>query len=133
MKPRVRSYDPFASLDVRFPQRPASLAGASSASATSTESAPNGLSRLERCYPQIAKALTLLWGYPEMNDYFAKLWLSDSDPIDPEAMADLMLLARVHRELAPSRASAQPASIYGTAYGDVVVRRDVWGDATLRR
>ncbi|MCU0951890.1 MAG: hypothetical protein MUC68_12750 [Burkholderiaceae bacterium] len=127
MKPRLRSYDP---LDVRMPHRPAAAASVSSAMG---DGQLNGLSKLERRYPHIAKALTLLWGYPEMNDYFAKLWLSDSDPIDPEAMADLMLLARVHRELSPSRATTQPQSIYGTAYGDTPSRRDVWGDATLRR
>ena len=132
MKPRVRSFDPFATQDVRLPARPtASVRGP--VAADSSQQMTDGSSKLERRYPQIARAITLLWGYPEMNEYFAKLWLSDSDPIDPEVMADLMLLARVHRELGNARAAAQPASIYGTAYGEMPMRRDVWGDATFRR
>lgn len=79
----------------------------------------------------MANAIRLLWGYPEMNEYFAKLWLADgrAEPIDPEVMADLMLLARVHQDILPARPKSSLSSIYGTAYGERPARRDVWGDS----
>jgi|GEM_PF-2192738 len=86
--------------------------------------------KLERDYPAMANAIRLLWGYPEMNEYFAKLWLADgrAEPIDPEVMADLMLLARIHEDIVPARPKQTLSSIYGTAYGERPTRRDVWGD-----
>lgn len=79
----------------------------------------------------MANAIRLLWGYPEMNEYFDKLWLADgrAEPIDPEVMADLMLLARVHQEIVPVRPKASPSSIYGSAYGERRSKPDVWGTA----
>ena len=54
-------------------------------------------SALEALHPEIVQAITLLWGYPEMDVYFEKLWLDDGNgsPIAPEAMSELMLLAGV--------------------------------------
>jgi len=127
MKPAVRAYT-FDALDVRASAgyEPPSRAR-SSERATSVDSR----SKLERNYPAIANSIRLLWGYPEMNEYFAKLWLADgrSEPIDPEVMADLMLLARVHQELLPARPKASMASIYGSAYGERPVKPDVWGSS----
>lgn len=90
-------------------------------------------SRLERGAPDIAKAITLLWGYPELNSYFTKLWTGETQgPIDPEVMAEIMLLARIHNELMPTR-PATNSTIYGTAYGSRFTRPDVWGDVPRRR
>lgn len=134
MKPRLRSYDPFAALDmsVTVPRRPATL---SQAPASERMSGSQGGSKLERCYPAMARAIELLWGYPEMNEYFAKLWLADgnAEPIDPEVMADLMLLARVHQDVVPTRPRASMATIYGSAYGEGPTRRDVWAEVSRRR
>ncbi|MCS7100855.1 MAG: hypothetical protein NZL99_04070, partial [Burkholderiaceae bacterium] len=89
---------------------------------------------LEKRYPAILNSIRLMWGYPELNTYFDKLWLADGNqtPIDPEAMSELMLLARVHQELVPARPARNLASIYGTDY-PATRRRDVWEDVPRRR
>ena len=89
---------------------------------------------LETRYPGMAHAITLLWGHPEMNDYFRKLWLADDNqtPIEPEAMSELMLLAQVHLHIVPEKPQRTLASIYGTAY-DTPAKRDVWEDVAWRR
>jgi hypothetical protein len=89
---------------------------------------------LESLHPEIVQALTLLWGYPEMNTYFEKLWLDDGTgtPIAPEAMSELMLLAGVHRWLAPSRPTRTLASIYDASSAPDL-RKDVWSDTPRRR
>ena len=129
MKPSIRKHA-FDSLDVRA--APQSLQKGSSSSPFERMNTP---SKLERNYPHMAKAISLLWGYPEMNEYFDKLWLADgaSEPIDPEVMADLMLLARVHQELLPVRPKTSLASIYGTAYANRPAKDDVWSDAQWMR
>jgi len=73
------------------------------------------LSVLEVRRPDMARAITLLWGHPEMDEYFQRLWLSDGNqlPIDPDAMSELMLLAQVHRVLFPRRPERSLANIYG--------------------
>jgi hypothetical protein len=130
MKPPVRAHA-FDSLDVRASDdapRPV-------ADRLSSERI-NGPSRLERKYPAMARAIELLWGYPEMNEYFDKIWLADgsAELIDPEVMADLMLLARVHQDLLPTRPKTSMASIYGTAYVDHRADlRDVWDYAHRMR
>lgn len=81
----------------------------------------------------MARAISLLWGYPEMNAYFSKLWLPDSkaEPIDPEVMADLMLLARLHMDIVPTtRTSPNP---YGRSYPQRPGRADVWAEVPTRR
>jgi hypothetical protein len=136
MKPRARIYDPFASATAWTPRpaKPTFEHTAANSTFLATQQGPltqvnvgptpsraaqlNAAERspLEARYPAIAMAITHLWGYPEMNDYFSKLWLSDgnAEPIDPEAMADLMLLARIHQHLAPSRPQRTLASMLGT-------------------
>jgi hypothetical protein len=135
MKPRARTYDPFSSASTWAPrpEKPAFAHTAANSSFMATQGPLSQLnvglqpsraaqqnaaerSALEARYPAIALAITLLWGYPEMNDYFSKLWLSDgqSEPIDPEAMADLMLLARIHQHLAPTRPQRSMATMLGT-------------------
>ncbi len=130
MKPRPRSYDPFSRLPTLSPPaRPA-------ASAAAARRAPDARDRsvLETRYPGMAHAITLLWGHPEMNEYFRKLWLADENqtPIEPEAMSELMLLAQVHSYIVPDKPQRTLASIYGTAY-DQPHRRDVWEDVPPRR
>lgn len=129
MKPSIRKYA-FDSLDVRA--APDTLHGGGSRPPSERMNEP---SKLERKYPRMASAISLLWGYPEMNEYFDKLWLADgtSEPIDPEVMADLMLLARVHQDVLPVRPKSSLASIYGTAYADRPAKDDVWGYAQRMR
>lgn len=130
MKPRLRSYDPFARLPTLSPS-----------ARTGTPNAPirrpsdtRDRSVLETRYPGIAHAITLLWGHPEMNEYFRKLWLADGNqtPIEPDAMSELMLLAQVHLHLVPEKPQRTLASIYGTAY-NTPAKRDVWEDVSWRR
>ena len=129
MKPSIRNYA-FDSLDVRA--TPESLRPGAPTPPSERMNLP---SKLERKYPQMARAISLLWGYPEMNEYFDKLWLADgaSEPIDPEVMADLMLLARVHQDVLPVRPKASLSSIYGTAYSSRRATDDVWGQAQRMR
>ncbi len=89
---------------------------------------------LEAQHPDIVQAITLLWGYPEMNAYFEKLWLDDGTgaPIAPEAMSDLMLLAGVHRWLAPQRPVRSMASIYD-ASNAAKPTKDIWDSVPRRR
>lgn len=130
MKPRPRSYDPFARLPTLSPP------ARETAPAAPVRRAPDPRDRsvLEARYPSIAQAITLMWGYPEMNEYFRKFWLADDNqtPIEPDAMSELMLLAQVHLHIVPEKPQRTLASIYGTAYS-ALPRRDVWEDVALRR
>lgn len=131
MKPRARSYDPFANLQV---PRASPAANDAIGRPQPQRPAGNGRSVLETRYPGMVQAITLMWGYPELNAYFDRLWLADGTqtPIDPDAMSELMLLAQIHQHLVPQRPGRSLASIYGTAYADPK-RRDVWEDVPRRR
>jgi hypothetical protein len=98
---------------------------------------PRKLSVLEALHPDIVHAITLLWGYPEMNDYFEKLWLDDGTgcTLAPEAMSELMLLAGVHRWLLPKRPARNMASIYDPCQAPRGPKRgaDIWEDVPRRR
>jgi hypothetical protein len=89
---------------------------------------------LEAMHPDIVQAITLLWGYPEMNTYFEKLWLDDGSgvPIAPEAMSELMLLASVHGCLSPQRPARNMASIYDVSHAHSRPA-DIWADVPRRR
>ena len=89
---------------------------------------------LETMHPEFVEAITLLWGHPEMNLYFEKLWLDDGSraPISPEAMSELMLLAGVHQWLTPHRPVRTMASIYD-AVSAPKPRKDVWESVPRRR
>jgi hypothetical protein len=128
MKPAIRTYS-FDALDVRVAPATA-LPGRASVPAERINPRDDR-SKLERNHPAITRSIALLWGYPEMNEYFDKLWQGEAraEAIDPEAMADLMLLARVHQELLPARPKAGQGTIYGSAYGAQPVKQDVWGSA----
>jgi hypothetical protein len=130
MKPRPRSYDPFARLHTLSPP----VRERAPAARPRSTSDARDRSVLETRYPGIAHAITLMWGYPEMNAYFRKLWLADGNqtPIEPEAMSELMLLAQVHLHIVQEKPQRTLASIYGTAY-DMPAKRDVWEDVSWRR
>lgn len=127
MKPRPRYYDPFARATSLSP-----LARETAPPARAPEARDRSV--LETRYPAMTNAITLLWGHPEMNEYFRKLWLADGSqtPLAPEAMSELMLLAQVHLHIVPEKPQRTLASIYGTAYS-APAKRDVWEDVTWRR
>ncbi len=138
MKPRLRSYDPFASLYTlsSATQGPRTTTAANDA-ARPPSPRPDGQSVLELRYPGMAHAISLLWGQPEMNAYFNKLWLADerSAPIEPDAMSELMFLAQVHQWIVPNKPQTQMGTMYGSAFRNVEAprRRDPWEDFTSSR
>lgn len=132
MKPRLRSYDPFASAQPLVARPAANDAVTRTTPATPIKA--DGRSVVETRYPGMAHAISLMWGYPEMNAYFDRLWLADGSqtPIDPEAMSELMLLAQIHQVLVPQRPGRSLSTIYGTDYARNA-RRDLWEDVVPRR
>lgn len=125
MKPRFRSYDPFASLQTLSPAVPPTMA---EGTVRAPLSGPDERSQLERLEPSMARAICLLWGHPEMNAYFDKLWLADNSrtPIHPGVMSELMLLSHVHQRVMPQRPKRGLASIYGTDYALPGAKVDPW-------
>jgi len=114
----------------------AGLVGSRSARSGS-HALPRQPSVLEALHPEIVQAITLLWGHPEMDQYFEKLWLDDGtrSPLAPEAMSELMLLAGVHRWLSPPRPARSMASIYDASHATRPSnwRRDIWDGIPRRR
>jgi hypothetical protein len=96
-----------------------------------------GASELEVCHPDIVHAISLLWGYPEMNAYFDRLWMADDShgPLDPGAMSELMVLSRVHQILVPQRPGRNLASLYGSnrLFEQPSPSSDPWSDVPPRR
>ena len=91
---------------------------------------PTQLSVLEQRYPAVIRALTLLWGYPEMNQYFEKI-SSGQDPslgIEPAALAELMVLADIHRRICPYQPAKKVEDFYGSGRWS-----DPWKPARPRR
>jgi hypothetical protein len=92
---------------------------------------PDGsLSMLERHHPAVVRSLTLLWGYPEMNQYFEKVW-SGQDPslnLEPAAMSELMMLAAIHQRICPYKPACKVEEMYGAGRW-----ADTWKPARLRR
>ena len=103
-----------------------STAAARRAPPAATES-----SVIEARYPAVVRALTLLWGYPEMNQYFEKAW-SGQDPtinqLEPEAIDELMMLAAIHQRICPYRPAKKVEEYYGGGHW-----ADTWQPARLRR
>ena len=132
MKPALRSYDPFANLHSRA-VLPAANDAVTRPVPVAT-AAETGRSVLESRYPGMLQAISLMWGYPELNAYFDRLWLAGGSqaPIDPEAMSELMVLAQLHQVIVPQRPGRTLATIYGTDYARGA-RRDVWEDTPRRR
>jgi len=92
---------------------------------------------VEARHPEIARAISLLWGFPEMNQYFDRLWLADGNqgPIDPDAMSELMLLARIHQSIVPQGPGRTLASLYGgdRLHDSTSRQRNPWNDVPPRR
>lgn len=135
MKPRLRSFDPFASL-TPLPRvvQPAANDAVSRSGAPVSQSKDSNRSILESRYPGMLQAISLMWGYPEMNAYFDRLWIADGSqtPLSPDAMSELMLLAQIHQILVPTRPGRSLSTIYGTDY-NANKRRDIWEDLPPRR
>lgn len=77
---------------------------------------PTQLSVLEQRHPAVIQTLRLLWGYPELNQYFEKVY-SGRDAslnLEPAAMAELMVLAGVHQRICSHRPSTPVEELYGT-------------------
>src|SRR5262245_45180508 len=131
MKPRLRSYDPFANLNPHVRQPAANDAftrGTSMAPPAAPTKKEKGDPRsvLEARYSGMLQSISLMWGYPELNAYFDRLWLADGSqtPIDPEAMSELMLLAHIHQGIVPQRPGRSMATIHGSDYSNKT--KDVW-------
>jgi hypothetical protein len=63
-----------------------------------------GKTELEAQFARIATQITLLWGYPEMDTFFSKLWIDDRGNragFPKPVMEDLMLLASLHQAAHP--------------------------------
>lgn len=141
MKPQTRSLDPFATyrkdvgsketvapwINAQSGSRPATLPASAVRSNAYPAPRQSDLSVLEAKYPGMAQAITLLWGHPEMNAYFERIWMADSvqTPLHPEAMAELMMLARLHQDLKPQRPASLNQTMYGSQY-KIPPRTDVW-------
>lgn len=133
MKPRLRSYDPFATLD--YSQRPRTISPLQSPGRVSARDGNvDPRSVLEREYPHVCARIATLWGYPEANEYFDSLWLQEGERqgFVPDAMSELMLLARLHQMIVPRKAKTSLAGIYGSAY-NADVKRDLWEETPRRR
>jgi len=81
--------------------------------------APDGnLSLLERHHPAVVRSLTLLWGYPEMNQFFEKVWSGQdaSLNLEPAAMSELMMLAAIHQRICPYRPARKVEELYGAGH-----------------
>lgn len=110
---RFSSY--IASIDPSFEGWPEP--GASPRADTASAASPQGaeLSILEQRHPAVIQTLRLLWGYPELNQYFDKVNSGCDASLNfaPDAMAELMVLASLHQRICPHRPAAAAADIYG--------------------
>lgn len=88
------------------------------------------LSVLERRHPAVIQTLRLLWGYPELNQYFEKVYSGRDSSLNlaPDAMAELMVLASVHQRICPHRPAARIEDLYGVGRWS-----EPWKPARLRR
>jgi hypothetical protein len=88
------------------------------------------LSVLERRHPAVIQTLRLLWGYPELNQYFEKVYSGRDASLNlaPDAIAELMVLASVHQRICPQRPAATVQELYGSSR-----LSDPWKPARLRR
>ena len=116
-----------ASIDANFDKRTAAPSGRPS---TAADTRDGGLSVLERRHPDVIQTLRLLWGYPELNQYFEKVYSGRDTSLDlaPDAMAELMVLASVHQRICPHRPAATVQELYGSSR-----LSDPWKPARLRR
>ena len=62
---------------------------------------------LEKNFPHILEKIQVLWGYPELNQYFLRLTIDergDREGFPVEVWDELQLLVRIHCELFPDQA-----------------------------
>ena len=124
---RFNSY--IASIDPDFDGRPGRNPDAGGpASAGSAKGAE--LSILEQRHPAVIESLRLLWGYPELNQYFDKVNSGCDASLNfaPDAMAELMVLASLHQRICPHRPPVAPADVFGGGRW-----ADTWKTARPRR
>jgi hypothetical protein len=70
-----------------------------------------GKTELEEKFARIVTQITLMWGYPEMDTFFNKLWIDDRGDragFPKAVMEDLMFLASLHQAAYPP----QPTTPY---------------------
>lgn len=117
-----------ASVDPNLEGRPAPNAAERAAPAPSHEQ--TALSVLERRHPAVIQTLRLMWGYPELNQYFEKVYSGRDSSLNlaPDAMAELMVLAGVHQRICPHRPAASAKELYGSGRWS-----EPWQPARLRR
>jgi hypothetical protein len=116
-----------AQVDANLEGRPASGAAAPEVEQTG---GPSSLSILERRHPSVIQTLRLLWGFPELNQYFERVYSGEDASLSlaPDAMAELMLLASVHQRICPHRLAKPVEELYGGGRWS-----EGWKPARLRR
>ncbi|MGZ8272724.1 MAG: hypothetical protein ACXWUM_02330 [Burkholderiaceae bacterium] len=74
---------------------------------------------LEQRYPAAIRTLTLLWGYPELNQWFDKITAGVDSRLnfEPSALAELMLLSSIHQRICPHRPATTIDQVYATSQG----------------
>ena len=117
-----------ASVDPNLEGQPGPIASQRAAPATHISEA--SLSVLERRHPSVIQTLRLLWGYPELNQYFEKVYSGRDSALNlaPDAMAELMVLAGVHQRICPHRPAASVKEVHGSGRWS-----EPWQPARLRR
>lgn len=96
------------SIDPDVEGRPTALSG--------PRAPADGPSALEQQYPAAVRTLTLLWGYPELNQWFDKITAGVDSRLnfDPAAMGELMLLSSIHQRICPHRPATKVEQAYGS-------------------
>jgi hypothetical protein len=59
------------------------------------------LTEIEKNFPRIVAAITLLWGNPEMDAYFNRIAVDDRgdrEGFPPDVMSDILFLASLHAD-----------------------------------
>ncbi len=117
-----------ASVDANFEGRPAPTPSARTTAPTPFNE--TSLSVLERRHPAVIQTLQLLWGYPELNQYFEKVYSGRDSSLNlaPDAMAELMVLASVHQRICPHLPAASAKELYGSGRWS-----EPWKPARMRR
>ena len=74
---------------------------------------------LEQRYPAAVRTLTLLWGYPELNQWFDRITTGVEPKLnfEPAALAELMLLCSIHQRFCPHRPAKTIDQVYGGSQG----------------
>ncbi|MEP6608205.1 MAG: hypothetical protein ABJA83_05965 [Burkholderiaceae bacterium] len=97
---------------------------------SATAASDSQRSVLEQRHPAVIETLRLLWGYPELNQYFEKVYRGGDRSVnfEPDAMAELMVLANLHQRICPHRPATPVKELYGSGRW-----ADTWKPARLRR